>query len=284
MKVEGKDGISAEQGAEDEVVLKDDESGEETPGEGQELAAGSKQDKPAEEDLVGKEDEFRAEMVKRFGEKSDQELVKEVWKAYRNGETTFGQAQAKLKGMEELVAQFGGADVLKRALEIPGKPEERSAGEYPAKIQPLIDQGVLNPNDPIVQLLIDQEWRLEQSSKTIGQQTYERAVQTFNGWLDTAAQKYEYADVAVIREMGLSGAFARMNDAQVQAKIERMAAAQHARVMGLVDSKSQAKLDELKTLNQQNLRGGKPGGGKPLTLTARQAFDKAYSEHIKGDE
>lgn len=283
---EGKIGISAEQGAEDEAILKTDGGDEGTPGNGQDPATEPEQEKPTEGNPAGKadENEFRAEIVKRFGEKSDQELVKEVWKAYRSGETTFGQAQEKLKGIEALVAQFGGAEALKQALTRPTVTGEKTAGQYPAKIQSLIDQGVLDPNDPISQLLIDQERRLEQSSQTIGQQTHERAIQTFNGWLDAAAQKYEYADVAVIREMGLSGVFANMNDAQVLAKIDGIAAAQHAKVVGLVDSKTQAKLDELKGLNQQTLKGGKPGGGKPPTLTARQAFDKSYSENIKGDE
>lgn len=282
-------GLTGEQGNEAADFLKGDEGGEVTPDKGQEitppaseqgdLAKGS----PANGEDQGKE--LRAELVKRFGEKSDQEYLAEVWKSYRNGETTFSQAQEKAKELESLVSQFGGAEVLRRALENPVMPAsaaEKPAGQqYPAKVQPLIDQGLLDPNDPIAQLLIDQERRLEQSQQFVGQATHESAVKTFDTWLKDVSDKYSYADIDVIRDMGLKGAFANMNDAQAQAKINEIAARQHARVQGLIDSKTQAKLDELKGLDRNKVLFGKPGGGKPTALTPRQAFEAKHAEYFK---
>jgi hypothetical protein len=262
--------------------LKDDEGGEGTP-TGQETdPLKSKQDPPADDPAKGDQEAgFRADLVKRFGQKSDQELVKEVWKAYRNGETTFSQTQEKVKELEALVSQFGGVEALKQALNAPA-PAAKPAGEqYPAKVRSLIDQGLLDPNDPIAALLIDQERRLEQSQQFLGQTNHERAVQTFDTWLRVTAGKHEFADMDVIRDMGLRGAFANMTDAQVQATIEQIASRQHAKVAGLVEGKTQAKLDELKKLGDKKILDGKPGGGRAAELTPEQAFNHEFDRHIK---
>lgn len=285
-------GLTGEQGNEDADFLKGDEGSEGTPDNtGQEATPpASEQGDPAakESPASGSQgDELRAELVKRFGEKSDQEYLAEVWKSYRNGETMFSQTQEKAKELESLVSQFGGAEVLRRALETPVTPAtagDKPAGQYPAKVQPLIDQGLLDPNDPIAQLLIDQERRLEQSQQFVGQATHESAVKTFDTWLKDVSEKYAYADIDVIRDMGFKGAFANMNDAQAHAKINEIAARQQARVQGLIDSKTQAKLDELKELDKGKVLTGKPGGGKPSNLTAKEAFNREYDKHLKGDE
>jgi hypothetical protein len=281
--------VSSDQpGAVDAELLKDDDGDEGTSAEGgqETITPEAEQVTPPAADPAGQQPDIRVELAKRFGEgKSDQEYLEEAWKSYRNGETTFSQTQAKVKEYEELVNQFGGAEVLRRALENPAPQQpagEKPAGQqYPAKIQPLIDQGLLNPEDPIAQLLIDQERRLEQSQQIIGQSTHERAVQTFDTWLKATAAKYEFADIDAIKELGFKGAFANMTDAQAQAAIDQIANRQHQRVTGLVEGRTQAKLDELKGLNEKKILNGKPGGGKPTTLTPRQAFEAKHAEYFK---
>ena len=101
-------------------------------------------------------DDFRAEVAKRYGEnKTDQEYLAEVWKSYRNGETTFSQATEKVKELEGLIAQFGGPEALKTALTAPTKPAE-PVNQLPPKIQALVDAGY-DLKDPVIALLTEQE-------------------------------------------------------------------------------------------------------------------------------
>lgn len=284
--VEGK--VSGEQGGEDKVLPKaEGGEGEASAAEAAEAAKLTEEQANAEGDKgegeKSKEDqeaEFRAELVKRFGEKSDKELFQEVWKAYRNGETTFSQSQGKVKELEDLVNQSGGIEAMKAALDKKAAPADGSAGEYPAKIQSLIDSGDLNPEDPRDALIIEQEMRLSQNQSTLGKTAYKEALKTFDGWLDDAAKNYEHADFKIIRELGVKGAFANMNDEQVVAEIDKIAKLQHDRVMGLVDEKTKKKLDELKKLSDGKLNDADPGGGKLDSLSPEQAFTREYQKHF----
>lgn len=271
-------GIGAEQGAEDADFLKGDEGT--PPPEGQGGEPPEPQGKPAEPGtpVPDPDQEIRAELVKRYGEKSDQELLREVWKSYRSGETTFTQATEKAKELEGLVNQFGGADALRESLKAPVAPSTEA--KYPEKIQVLIDSGHLDPNDPRDALIIDQETRLEQGNKAIARSTYNEAVGIFETGLKGIAGKYEYADIDAIREMGHKGLFTHDTDAQMWAKIDGIASRQHERVVGLVDKTTQSKLDALKAVNDKKPLDGKPGGGKPTNPTTKQAFDAEYLKHF----
>jgi len=272
-------GIGSEQGAEDQIPFKGE--GGEVPPEGQETPPVEPQTEvdPLVTPIVPEPDDARAEMVKRFGEKSDQELLKEVWKSYRSGETTFTQASEKAKELEGLVNQFGGADALRESLKAPVVPETK----YSPKVQALIDSGSLDPNDPRDALIIDQEARLEQGNKAIARSTYNEAVGIFETGLKGIAGKYEYADIDAIREMGHKGVFTNDTDAQMWAKIDGIASRQHERVIGLVDKTTQSKLDALKAVNDKKPLDGKPGGGKPTKLTPKQAFEAEHSKFFKDE-
>lgn len=282
LKIEG---ISGEAGAEVKNSLKSEVEAATPLEKGQEAEPTKPQEgitTTENETTPDPKEELRAELVKRFGEgKSDQELLQEVWKSYRNGETTFSQATEKVKELEELVNQFGGVGALREALKTP--PATEPENKLPEKAQKLIDAGY-DVNDPIVSLIIDQEIRLEQSNKAIGRSTYNEAVQVFETGLKGIAMKYEYADLDVIRELGYKGAFANMTDSQMWQAIDTLANKQHSKIVGLVDNKTQAKLDELKKLNEKKNLDGQPGGGKPTAPTPRQAFDAAHAQYIKGDE
>jgi len=273
--------ISGESGAGDAEFPKGDE-GTNTPDNGQVIDPA----KPQEESVIpGTQDDpsqtIREEIVKRFGEgKSDQEYLNAAWESYRNGEKIFGQTENKVKELEGLVNQFGGVDALKQALITPATPTTPE-NKLPDRIQKLVDDGYLDPKDPKDALIIDQEIRLEQSNQAIGRSTQEKAIQSFDSGLKSIAAKYEHADVDAIRELGLKGAFMNMTDSQMWAAIDQMASKQHSKIVGLVDTKTQEKLDALKKLNEKKNLESQPGGGKPTKQTAQQAFESSYSQHFK---
>lgn len=276
------DGISGEAAADVESGLKSEVETATPLSEGQAVEPTKSQD---QQSAAGTEaatpgDDLKVELAKRFGEgKSDQELLEAVWQSYRNGEKTFSQATAQVKELEGLVNQFGGVDVLKQALtQSVAQPAAPHQPQFPERVQRLIDQGYLDPNDPKDALVIDQEIRLDQANQAIGRSTYNEAVQTFENGLKGIAGKYEYADMDVIRELGFKGAFAKDTDAQMWQKIDALANKMHSKVAGLVDRQTQGKLDQLKKLNEKKPLDGQPGGGKPTTRTPRQAFDETHSQ------
>ena len=272
-------GISGEQAGDDETLKSEVETA--TPLEEGKPAEEAKpqEEKPEPGTEAPGPDDFRAEVAKRYGEnKTDQEYLAEAWKSYREIEKTYSQASEEMKGLKELISQFGGPEALKTALTAPTKPVE-PVNQLPPKIQALVDAGY-DLKDPVIALLTEQEIRLQQTQQVIGQTTHEKAVSTFETGLKAIAGKYEHADVDAIKELAFKGAFANLTDAQLWARVEDMASKQHARVAGLVEGETNKKLNELKKLDETKNLKGAPGGGKPQKETPLQAFNRQHRKEF----
>lgn len=249
------------------------ESGKKPPEEKPETP--DKPDKPDNPDA-----NIREELVKRFGERSDQELLRELFKSFRSVENEFGKRSAEAKELANLVNQFGGPEALKEALQNPPSKGEPGKPVYPDKVQKLIDSGHLDPDDPRDALIIEQELELDRNRKAGEKTVYKEAVKSFEDGLKQIAKDFEYADMDTIRGLAYSGAFSGLDNDQFWGAVRSVAEKQNAKVIGLVEGKTAEQLQKLKELGKKGLKTGQPGGGKPGDQKPAEVFNEEYDKHF----
>ncbi len=227
-------------------------------------------------------EDIRTELVKRYGERSDQDYVKEVFKSYQNMEKEYSKSQGSFSKLNDLVAKFGGPEALEQALLNPTKPTiDPSKPVLLPDIEKMVNDGYLDPRDPKDALLIQLMTEQHQIRNQNAQQSYEKAKGVFEEGLKGVAAKYSHADINAIRMLGYAGAFANLNDTQLWATIDKMAKEQHERVDGLVNATKDKTIKDLKGLKDTSVVNGKPTPTRTGGKTAREAFDEEYDRWHK---
>lgn len=225
--------------------------------------------------------EVREELVKRYGKRSDQEYVQEVWKSYRNIE----KEQNKYSELNKLVEAFGGSEVLKEALNSPspaakqGEPQTES--NLPPDLKALVDSGYLDPNDPKDALTMALAQKLNQIENQSKEQYHEKSKTLFEQGLEKVKGQYKFADIDSIRLLGYSGRFRGMTDAQLWQEVDRLAKAQHDKVEGLVNAEKESVVKNLKGLEKESVLTGKStpaksAGRRPANEVFSELWDKYY--------
>lgn len=241
-------------------------------------------------------DDYKAEIIKRFGEKPDEELVPQVWKSYREMEKEFDRRNVLTKEVLEVVDKFGGLDALKNILATPkenlrrevSKAEVKSEPELPKDIQELIDSGELDLASPKDQMFIRQELRLREqeiAKATEAERNYtvaqQEAVKQFETFLaNDIVPKYEYADLNAIKAKAFAGAWRGLSDEAFKVAVENEAKALHDRVIGLAEKSTEQKIAEFRKVKEKSVVVGK---SVPLTAkkqSFKEAFDSAYDENF----
>jgi len=226
-------------------------------------------------------DDVRAELVKRYGEKSDQDYVQEVWKSYRNMEKEY----SKYSELNKLVESFGGPEVLKEALNAPPPAatngETQTESNLPPDLKALVDSGYLDPNDPKDALTMALAQKLNQIEDQSRQQYQEKSKTLFEQGLEKVKEQYKFADIDSIKLLGYSGRFRGMTDAQLWQEVDRLAKAQHEKVEGLVNAEKDGVLKNLKGLEKESVLTGKStpakaAGKKPANEVFSELWDKYY--------
>lgn len=241
-------------------------------------------------------DDYKQEMIKRFGERPDEELHRESWKSYRELEKEFEKRNVLTKEYDEVVAKFGGIEALKQILSTPKEElnksvapaKESSEITLPEDIQQLIDEGELDLSSRKDQMFIARELKMreqEQMTKKQQEEAYQAKVQdakqTFETFLSKEiATKYELADLNALKAKAYSGGFAGLSDQAFKIAVENEAKAAHERVEKLAEQRKEKALSELEKVATKSVVIGKSTPTPVTKLSMKEVFDKKYAEYF----
>ncbi len=289
-----KGGIASEKSQDSEVTKGKEGSqtgDKEKDGQGSQdpTKAAESQDQKKEEQQKAA-DEFRVEMVKRFGDLPDDQLAKKAWEAYRNIEPEFQRKSAVLSEQDKLIQQFGGLEALRAVLSDPGQQPARSAQKQPAQgefdnlpddLAKMVEDGQLDPEDPKDQMILRQEMILRSMAEKTYQGQVKTANEAFNKMLkDDILPKYPDADLDAIKAKVYAGAFRGLNDEAFKVAIEDEAKKQHERFESKLNERTQSKLDSLKEASKKSAAVGKSVSTPHKSMNAQQRFEEEYSKHF----
>lgn len=261
----------------DEEGLKKDTLKEDDPSR-------SEEKKNVTDPIVKAKLENRQEIIKRFGQKSEQELTDEVFRAYREIERTHQSSSEKLKALNELIENVGGEQVLKEAIDnMRRNPAAETNPQVPAEIKNLIEQGYLDPQDPkdslilmLYQSLAGVTQKVTGLEKNITKKEIEAISQEFeSGVKEKVGGKYPDVNLDLIRDAVYAGKFSGLDDNAFWAAIGTYAKNLNDGINSVVEKKLEERLASLKKLNKTSVNRSSGADTKPGKRTAEEAFDEA---------
>jgi len=252
-----------------------------------------KADKPSEK--VNFSDDMKGELEKRYGKRTDQEYLAELYKSYRQIEPEYQKATMNLSHFEKLIDKAGGIDNLLKAVAQPReeKPVVEEKTETEKKIEELVKQGELDPDNLKDKLFIEslaktialEKREMEREQKNI-EEKVEIAFNVFDKKLNELSTKYPDADPDIIRTKAFNGAYAELDNKSLWLQMEKELKMQQEKFDSKVGegtkNSMQKKLEAMRKAKQTStIAGSKNGVNTQGKKTVFETFSDAYDKRFK---